>query len=636
MCRTTLSRVFPSAFGVLLAARAAVALPVTVVVTSTADVVTSCSTTGVPAVGTGGCTLRDAITYSNANPPVAPAQNSIPFNLPGSGVQTITLQSDLPSITAATILDGYSQPGASPNTQAVGNDAVLLVQVHCHATAVRCLEVAGGDGSVIEGLVVNHETFAPNATPWSIILSSCCNRVVGNFLGPDPAGNLDPTGSRGGGLWIQVGSNNQIGGPAPADRNVVTTNNDISVAIDVGPDANAIEGNYVGTNATGDAGQSILRSEGIALQGSSNVVRANLISGNPLDGVVVGGHNNVVSGNLIGTDASGVLPLGNGRSGVWVAEGKGNLIGASPSLNPIVGSLFEGNRIAFNGYGGSGGYPGVLVQVSDAVFPLPTDGPILSNSISDNSGLGIDLADIAPCTDEFCDGTPDGVTANDPGDGDDGPNHFQNYPVLASATNLLLQTQVTGTLNSAAHTSYRVQFFSSDACDSSGYGEGETFVDEVFVTTDGSGNASVHHAIFPRVPMDQYVTSTAADTLGNTSELSRCVQVTGTPPPPPPWKILIRFLEEGPIRVPPGVPVELPFGVEARQEAPRAPAGVVTVSDGAGHECEAPLIRSGVGACALTFQSEGTYRVRAHYPANGDFLEGDSDSLTIRVKSGGD
>jgi CSLREA domain-containing protein len=106
-----------------------VAAPVTVVVTSAADVVTSCATTGTADVRTTGCTLRDAIIFSNANPPAPPDQNLIHFNIPGSGVQTITLEDTLPPVTTATAIDGYSQPGATPNTLALGDDAVLLVFV---------------------------------------------------------------------------------------------------------------------------------------------------------------------------------------------------------------------------------------------------------------------------------------------------------------------------------------------------------------------------------------------------------------------------------------------------------------------------------------------------------------------------
>jgi len=77
---------------------------VTIVVTSAADSVTECA-----AFGTGQlCTLRDAILFSNGHPQPPPFSNLIQFNIPGGGVQTITLLSDLPAITTETVIDGYS------------------------------------------------------------------------------------------------------------------------------------------------------------------------------------------------------------------------------------------------------------------------------------------------------------------------------------------------------------------------------------------------------------------------------------------------------------------------------------------------------------------------------------------------
>ena len=66
-----------------------------------------------------------------------------------------------------------------------------------------------------------------------------------------------------------------------------------------------------------------------------------------------------------------------------------------------------------------------------------------------------------------------GVEPNDTGDGDAGPNNLQNYPVLTLVTNSGGMTHIAGTLNSVANTNFRIEFFSSDPIDPSGYGEGE-------------------------------------------------------------------------------------------------------------------------------------------------------------------
>src|SRR5262245_14249698 len=73
----------------------------------------------------GPGSLRHAI--SNANLTVA--LDTIEFNIPGAGVHTISISNALPTITNSVIIDGYTQPGSSPNTLSNGNNAVLLVEL---------------------------------------------------------------------------------------------------------------------------------------------------------------------------------------------------------------------------------------------------------------------------------------------------------------------------------------------------------------------------------------------------------------------------------------------------------------------------------------------------------------------------
>src|SRR5262249_31340961 len=107
------------ALSVVLAAASTTASAGTVTVNDSGDSSNPCATTG-----TGTCTLRDAITYANAN-----AGSTVAFGISGSGVHTMTPASALPAITAAVTIDGYTQPGSSPNTLATGDDAVLDIQL---------------------------------------------------------------------------------------------------------------------------------------------------------------------------------------------------------------------------------------------------------------------------------------------------------------------------------------------------------------------------------------------------------------------------------------------------------------------------------------------------------------------------
>ena len=60
--------------------------------------------------------------------------DTINFAIPGTGVQTVAVGSQglgtLPTITDPVSINGYTQPGASPNTLAKGDNAVLKVELN--------------------------------------------------------------------------------------------------------------------------------------------------------------------------------------------------------------------------------------------------------------------------------------------------------------------------------------------------------------------------------------------------------------------------------------------------------------------------------------------------------------------------
>jgi hypothetical protein len=129
--------------------------------------------------------------------------------------------------------------------------------------------------------------------------------------------------------------------------------------------------------------------------------------------------------------------------------------------------------------------------------------------LSANGGLGIDLG-------------PDGVTANDPGDGDAGPNGLQNFPVLVQAIPDGGTLRVKGRLNSALNGNYTLEFFSVPSCDASNYGEGQTSLGTTTVTTDDGGDANFDVTLTTSLPAGSFITATATSVSGSTSELSQC------------------------------------------------------------------------------------------------------------------
>jgi hypothetical protein len=146
-----------------------------------------------------------------------------------------------------------------------------------------------------------------------------------------------------------------------------------------------------------------------------------------------------------------------------------------------------------------------------------TGNRISLNRFKDNGGLAIDLA-------------PDGVMPNDPFDADVGANQLQNYPMLSYASYAVNSVTVVGTLDSAPSQAYELLLFSSDACDSSGYGEGGdpvTFGSVVYetgvvVVTDENGHASFTKRI-EDYQSGSVFTVLAIDDQDNTSEMSPCL-----------------------------------------------------------------------------------------------------------------
>jgi hypothetical protein len=558
------------------------------------------------------CTLRAAIQLSN----VTSGAKTIAFDIPGTGLQTITPGSALPPIFGSTVtIDGYSQPGASANTLAVGNNAVLRIELNganAGATAAG-IRLASSD-NVVKGMIINR--WGMNGVE---VTNRSGNSIEGNYIGTDASGNQNTQGNGKYGVWLHGASNNVVGGTTPAARNVISGNGKQGIYISrttsplADASGNRIEGNYVGTDkngsvALGNGNFGFQTGDGVWIDGASNNVvggtvagARNVISGNKGTGVVIGSgvheasadpSDNTIEGNYIGTDASGTQDLGNGGGGVIITHNQGdqfgivagnNVVGGTTSAarNVISGNDFAGVTISFSGQrnnqvmgnyigtdasgtldrgnrnggvfilgslnnvvGGTTAGAGNLISGNDGpgVFletpgggSAPTGNRILRNSIFDNDKgpnndreIGIDL--------EGGTENPQGVTRNDTGDGDTGPNRLQNHPVITSAITSGGQTTIEGTINTTANDRLTLQFFSSPAADPSGFGEGETYIGQITnVDTDPEGNKAFSFITSTPLAAGQVVTATATSTFTNdTSEFSAAVPVEGSTPPPPP------------------------------------------------------------------------------------------------------
>ncbi len=321
------------------------------------------------------------------------------------------------------------------------------------------------------------------------------NSILGNYIGTNPAGTGDLGNSVNGVLIADEASGNFIGGSTTGARNVISGNTEAGILIASGQN-NTVQGNYVGTNAAGTArlrndftGILITGPATLNLIGGATTGAGNVVSGNGATGIdLYGATENTVQGNFVGTNAAGTAGIPNGDYGIAMGYGgNDNLIGGT---NPG-----EGNVVAYNPWVGIGVYsPGTIGNL------------ILGNSVYSNGRLGISLV--------YAGMTP---TLNDAGELDE----YQNFPIL----NAITPTQVTGSLTSAPDLDFRIEFFSSPACDPTGFGEGRTYLGFVEVTTDSNGDAPITFG--GTFTTSTIITATATNILtSNTSEFSPCLFLT--------------------------------------------------------------------------------------------------------------
>lgn len=468
------------------------------------------------------------------------------------------------------------------------------------------------------------------------ILASDRTTIVNTFVGVDPTGAF-AIPNTGCGVRFDTGASHTVGGTAPGEGNLISGNTDAGIcAFSTG---GFIYGNYVGTNWSGSSAIPN-GSSGIKLLNSYSVGSEeggkNVISGNTGSGIRVTGSENAIEANFIGTNAAGTAALPNTGPGIELTStsfgnsiggsdtGEGNLIsgnsahgiqseddipfivgnyigtdvtGTSAIPNAFsgilglgtggtIGSGVAGGRNLISGNGGNGilladpgSQPGRAESASKSagfdyningniigadaggVNPLPNqdhgilnDAPFFAvvgngssasseniiafngragiratgsgttyinrNRIFANGELGIDL------------GGP-GVTPNDTGpphDTDTGPNSLQNFPEILSAQTVNVDsTLLSFEFRSLPSTPFQFHLFVNDSPDPSLHGEGQTWAASFSGNTDGTGFYGFNDYLAGTgFPAGSWVTMLA--TNNNTiesSEFSGAVQVMG-------------------------------------------------------------------------------------------------------------
>ena len=456
----------------------------------------------------GAGTLRQAMLDANSS--LNPA--TISFNIPGPCPRVIGLASALPHVTSPIIIDGYTQPGSAVNSDPNASNATLCVLVKSAAgTLGNAIQVPSA-GAASASLVLRGLGFGGFGQP-VMLLGGSDHVIAGNQFGGSVGGVALPGAAlQAISIGVNAGGSLVVGGQNVADRNVIGGAGfygiNVQSTVASTPDQCRIVNNLIGVAANGIT--PVPNFTGIGLAGGACTVASNRIVGNSQDAILVnGGNGNLIQGNVLGVavDGNGIF---NSGAGVHITSGDGNVVGTSAS-SAITGLLFS-NTIRFMVDGG-------------VVATAGTGNSIRSNLIYDNgatgSGMDIDLGVAGP-------------TANDPGDGDGGPNLLQNFPLasgvafaappLPNATNVT--ASVRGSLNAKPGT-YRVDIYFANGCNANGRGHAEAYAGAMPVTiAAGATHASfAAGATLPNVQGDGVLAFAATDAAGNTSEIGPCVSL---------------------------------------------------------------------------------------------------------------
>lgn len=439
------------------------------------------------------------------------------FVLPGRAVLT-ALTGFFWHADETVTIDGTTQTAFTGDTNPDGHEVALygndlnLSGDNCTLIGFDSSSVSfGGSNCVIEG----------NTGSMNISVAG-----VGNLIKDNQGGTLGVSGAD----TVVVGNNVQrvrvlggsghrIGGPNPADRNIIwgygTWNSEgipSGQAIQLfNTQGVVIENNWIGT-ADGLTVGNLACTIGISVetQNADVLIKDNLISG--IYGLGMGPHypgtvwgrsllasgngsGLVITGNTIGLDINGDPLLG----GAWGLD-----LG-----DPVTHKLFMTGIVVSDNEIGGHILNGVTVGRYTAAVRLS------GNSIHDNGWLGIDLL-----------GTSDishGVSPNDALDQDTGGSGVQNFPELTGVMRVGAELRVQGSLHSSANDDFSVEFFGSPDCDDDGHGEGQLFLGGAAVSTDASGNVAFDLNLTEPLPEGWVVSATATlESLGATSEFSAC------------------------------------------------------------------------------------------------------------------
>ncbi|MGC8743915.1 MAG: hypothetical protein ACP5T0_08555 [Verrucomicrobiia bacterium] len=464
------------------------------------------------------------------------------------------------------IISGNGQNGVTINNPLCEKNIITGNRIGTDITGMYKLPNKGNGIAIIgRSNIIGSATFPANIISGNELnaiyiygTNSQGNLIQGNIIGVKISGNSSLNNGLSG-ILIEDSPSNVISNNLISGNNL---GNGIFIR-GINSTNNLIKNNLIGVGITGT--NAIPNGSGIGISNAPlNIIGGkdcgNVLSGNIFNGIYIQGqyaYGNTILGNYVGLDISGKIVVPNNKDGIYIIGAPSNIIGSAGIGNTISGNNFtgialdgsassgniiQGNNIGMtsdyskiignaihcieitgnaantliggvnNGDGNiicgarSTGYDGVRIRDGS------TGNRIQRNAIFANAGLGIDLS-------------VDGVSANDVGDADSGANNLQNFPVLASARGNF-KIAISGSLNSLPFNSYIIDFYYNPTNDPSGCGEGQYWLGSTNVSTDQSGNCFFNVVFTNKVLTTGFLSATATDINGNTSEFCSNIVIT--------------------------------------------------------------------------------------------------------------
>jgi titin len=457
------------------------------------------------------------------------------------------------NVGAGNVISGNQRDGVLITSSGASNNLVLGNYIGADATGTNALANTYG-GVTIDGVArnivgaTNGRNVISGNTGNGVYLvdpGASNNIVAGNYIGTDVTGGKALANSLAG-VYIQV-PGNTIGGVMSGAGNVISGNTQNGVFIYGAPASNnVVEGNFIGTGATGKTAVANGYS-GVAISNApANIIggtasgAGNVISGNVNSGINLGGNTSgtAIQGNYIGTDLAGNNAVPNSGGGIYFYGSGTNLIGgAVPGAGNIIsGNSLEGLSVGNPGANGNTIQGNFIGTKADGASPLGNqwhnidflntagnnwvggstpaadnhiayvttsqyDGVriragclgnfVSRNSIFSNAGWGIVI------------GANDGVNTS-------------NLVALTEAVSDGFTTGIQGSMSSYANGQFLIQFYENVAPNPSGYGEGLIYIGSTNITTGANGQATFVLALPLGIPPGRYLSATATDSANTT------------------------------------------------------------------------------------------------------------------------